>query len=145
MFNSKKQFTGEFTHHYSGDPALDTDAEAFDFEQYKRTGDAKFLPLKNGSTPVTFRMRRLNGREWMAVQDEQRLRGPNQGLWLAVAFALTGIEGYGDNADIDRVSEQRFERCNDETMEQILAVDDGELLVELGTRVKEEMEHDPLS
>lgn len=47
---------------HADDAALDVDNPDFDYVQYLKTWDRKYVPVKDGGTPTVFKIRRLSQR-----------------------------------------------------------------------------------
>jgi len=65
----------EYTHWYSGDPAIDSEHDAFDWDRFLESGDTEFCPLKPKQMPTEFRLRHLTGREHADLVDIMQARG----------------------------------------------------------------------
>lgn len=76
------------------DPALDKDHADYDFEKFKETGDAKYIPVRDGCQPSTFDLVGLKRPQFIhcASQPNEMLRAIE-----AVAYGLKGC----DNVAID--------------------------------------------
>ena len=79
-----------FEHIYSEDPALDTESLSFDAKKYMDTFDRQYLPVRDGSTPTVFRIRRLSRKRFEAVS---ALSGHNRAA-AVVAYGVQGIENF---------------------------------------------------
>jgi hypothetical protein len=79
-----------FEHIYSEDPALDGESPAFDAKKYMDTFDRQYLPVREGSTPTIFRIRRLSRKRFESVS---ALNGHNRAASV-VAYGVQGIENF---------------------------------------------------
>lgn len=119
---------------YPGDPALDKDNAAFDWDAFFRTGDAKYAPLKDGLQPTWFQLRRLTPKQFRHVM---RQDAEFDKCYEAVAYGLVGVDGFlgADGREVTWKPPRRTdlgERASDETLAELFAV---ELFRELGLRV----------
>lgn len=124
-----------FEYVYPEDPALDRENEAFNWDEYLRTGDRQHIPCKDGEQPTVFHLQRLSRKALFHVLSKDK---ELQAL-EAVAYGLKRVENL-------EVSGQPFalkfrqnssktetgERLADETLDAMLAID---LIGDLGYRI----------
>lgn len=159
-------------HVWSEDPAIDyprvtgnpeddeKSKKAFEtaFAEYKRTGDAKRLPFKDGEQPVLFRLRSLTHAQKLAVGDAltaamQRVvaignESVASNLLLyrpcseLVAVGLVDIVGMlnVDGSPLELEFEDGKKRVSRASMEKI---SHEALIIELGLRIREISSPDP--
>lgn len=150
----KQNVTGTYTHVYSCDPSIDTESNKFDHEQFLRTGDEKFLPLKNGGKPVMFELKHLSGREKLALNTIFSVYEKEEASLMfydIVALALKDMKearlDTGEEVEVTHVFDKRMkvQFADRKSVDLIGSVDNGRLLYELGNRVVKETFGDPLS
>jgi len=148
MFQSAKPtVSGDYSHYYSGDPALDTDSADFDHDRWKETGEDKYLPRRNGTTPVEFILRHLSSREYRFLQDVAKREGDFTMAWYAVALALSDVvplvDAKGKAEDLRFTVDGKLSRVCDEQMDLLNKFEEGALFYELAARVMGETYGNP--
>lgn len=145
-FGTSTHLTGDYVHYYSKDPAFDTDAEAFNYELWRDTGDEKHLPCKAGEKPSKFTLRRLSPEQYAFFGDRQlEAKGGvvQASVWL-VRMALRKVEPIPDGLPAwELVTKYGFEVVGDEWTRLLQGVEGGELFGELVSRVMEETAGSP--
>jgi len=134
----KSTLTGDYTHIYSKDPALDRDSEAFDHDKWIETGDDKYLPVKDGLTPVRFTLKRLPPMEHQYLFDIGGTDGPSSMAMWAVAMGVRKIEPLkvdGKDATLETQIRNGRTILDDEWQDRLLEVDEGDLAKELARRI----------
>jgi hypothetical protein len=134
---------GQYDHIYSGDPALDRDAEGFDHAQYVAMKDEARLRIREGCQAVRFRLRHVSAAELQYLKDVGNRRGAHSMAYEAVALGLTDIVPFvtdgGEQLKFARTPDPNgFLKVEPSLMGVLLAADDGQLLYELGNRIIEE-------
>ena len=134
-----QNLTEDFSHIYSGDPALDKTGEDWQaaYDKAHETGDVKLLPLKEGEEPSVFWLRIPRGKLRRKIRD------------MATTMAATMPGGYAreivattlrrvDNAGLDG-------RKVDDELLDLLEIAKGDLIDELAYAVMRKINTDPLS
>jgi hypothetical protein len=148
--------TGEYSHVYSRDRAVDVEASAFDHEQFLKTADSKFLPLKNGGQPVEFLLNHCGWREKAVISGLFSKYSEEEHLLLfyeLVSLCLVGIRNGayvedGKTVEVERAYDKKrnVNVADKDSMDALCSVDGGSLLIEIGNRIiKETFPADPLS
>jgi hypothetical protein len=139
-----------YVHVYSGDDALDADAEGF-VEAYQRaaeTSGASPFPIRDGHTPALWTLRHLTSDEaaWLSGRGRVDSDGPLQIYRHAVALAVVSVEGAcgedGRPIKIEREPDptrRGFTCVVPAQMEGVFGHHNRDLVEELGGRVLKSM------
>ena len=146
----------KYSHVYSGDPALDVDADGY-AEAHKRfldSGDKVHLDpfVKAGQELTVWELKPINGRAKRTVRkymgdcfDKDGVCTDTEILWVSCALAVTGVDGlYDDRGKAaslvwHRDKETRLKCVTDESMDVLEQLDDGALVNEIGYRALAQM------
>ena len=123
--------TGEYTHVYSKDPALDVKHESFDHARFVESGEQSFLPTVQGQKPTLFTLRRLGGREIERLNGVVARDGWRAACWDACQVAIESIS----DLPFEHVYAGAERVAPDEVLEQLRRIDDGGVIYELGNRI----------
>lgn len=72
------------------DPALDRSSPSFNFAKYLETFDRSHLPVKAGSDPTVFTLRRLTRKRFTAISGMPK----HEQAEAVVAYGVVGIAGW---------------------------------------------------
>lgn len=150
---SKPSLAKPYTHVFSQDPAIDQDHEDFDHEQWVKTGDPKYHPMKNGVNAVEFKIRHLSEHERALVYDMQQSAhgGQLSGATMMVRMAITGWSNMrdtstGDEIESGQVLEPSYGRPSlDDDSFKVIRRAPAELFGELVDRITQATFGDPTS
>lgn len=121
---------------WDGDPAIDKDSAAHNRELFERTGDMTHLPLKDGSAPRVFKVKRLTRKQFFRVMG----LSPTEQIQEAVAFGLVAMNP-GD-LELARRNTDAGERLNDATLDKLYELGP-KVLIDLGSFIIAQARPDP--
>lgn len=114
--------TVHLKHIYSEDPAIDKQHPDYSWDKYVRTGDRKYVPVKDGFVPTVFELRPLTRRQYQAV-----MRCDATALGMeAVAYGLVSVENLsrGDHPVVLKSKPTDLgDRLTDESLDNLFAFD----------------------
>lgn len=136
-----------YVHVFSGDEALDTEADGFaeTFLRAIETSDISILPMKSGKTPALWKLRHLDSGEAFWLAGRSHAGDSHEEIARhAVALAVLGVEGalgsdgkplkFERRRDADR---RGFTCVAAAQMDAVFGFHNRELVSELGGRVIE--------
>lgn len=136
-----KSLIAKTKHVWSRDPALDTDHKDYDWAEFIKTGDMKYVPAKEGMTVAEFEIGPLTRMQFLRVWSLSDLVQANE----AVAYGLKGLTGYkveGVDVELEFQNADDGKRLNKATLDRIF---EPLLFMELGMRIIELSRLSPLS
>ena len=134
----KSTLTGDYVHYYSKDEAIDKESPDFDHAKWMETDNMDHLPVKDGCTLTKFTIKRLGPFDHQYLFDIGGTDGPSSMVTWAVALGIRSIEPLkvdGKDAELGTQIRNGRSVLSDEWLAWIMAIDDGDLAKEIGTRV----------
>lgn len=126
---------------YPKDPAIDKDHPDYNWEEFRKTGDVKHLPAKDGEKLTIFHIKRLSRQRYIAMAEKKGLEAMED----AVKYGLTAVENLsvGDGSfRLEFKGEGRDRRLTDGCCDGLF---EPGLFYDLGMRIVELSHISPLS
>lgn len=145
MLSLSRSLTGTVPHVFSSDPALDAEAKdaqgnaLLDLDAFKKTGDLKHVPAKDGEKLTVFYLKPLSMKRLQKITSMKLLDGnfTTEQLGEAVAYGLKRVENLevnGKSVELKMEGGGSEERVSQKSLEAIFKQT---LFIELGSRVLE--------
>jgi hypothetical protein len=142
MLKLQRDLTQHYDHVWTSDPAIDKEHANFDADEYLKTGDMKFAPLRDGEKPTVFKIAPLSRKQWLDVTSRD---GLTERLDAAVSYGLRSVENLeinGSPFQLEHEQSSKGSRVKQAYLDQIW---DPELMTEIGAKVIQISKIDPLS
>lgn len=139
--NSQRSLTEVVKHVSAFDPAVDNKHPDFNYDEYVKTGDTKFIPVRDGGTATIFHLRPLGSKSWMKATAEPTR---DERVYRLVQFSLIAVENWsvdGSPLTIVRKTVDGIEQVERKCLDKMY---DPDLFLELGGRVAMISRIDPL-